>query len=118
MASRSWRAPVESLEMENDRIAAMHVDGKEHRFDVLYSALGLKYRSDLALSLGAEHDPSGGLIVDSHCQTTVKGLYAAGDIVRGSTRSWSAWAMPPWPRPISTTIANCRPRTSPAARER
>jgi len=75
--------PVESLEIENDRISALHVGGEEHRFDVLYSALGLKYRSDLALSLGAEHDPKGSLIVDSHCQTSVKGLYAAGDIVRG-----------------------------------
>jgi thioredoxin reductase (NADPH) len=76
-------APVESLAMENDRISAVNVAGKEHRFDVLYSALGLKYRSDLAIALGAEHDPTGSLIVDSHCQTTVKGLYAAGDIVRG-----------------------------------
>jgi thioredoxin reductase (NADPH) len=76
-------AAVETLDLQGDRIAALNVDGQEHRFDVLYSALGLKYRSDLAISLGAEHDPSGGLIVDSHCQTTVKGLYAAGDIVRG-----------------------------------
>ncbi|MEE1654779.1 NAD(P)/FAD-dependent oxidoreductase [Microvirga sp. CF3062] len=76
-------APVESLSMEHDRISAVNVAGTEHRFDVLYSALGLKYRSDLAISLGAEHDPSGSLIVDSHCQTSVKGLYAAGDIVRG-----------------------------------
>ncbi|MBM1171006.1 NAD(P)/FAD-dependent oxidoreductase [Microvirga arabica] len=76
-------APVEALAMENDRISAVNVAGKEHRFDVLYSALGLKYRSDLAIALGAEHDPTGSLIVDSHCQTTVKGLYAAGDIVRG-----------------------------------
>ena len=76
-------ASVESLDMEGDRIAALHVGGKEHRFDVLYSALGLQYRSDLALSLGAEHDASGSLTVDEHCQTSVKGLYAAGDIVRG-----------------------------------
>jgi thioredoxin reductase (NADPH) len=76
-------AAVETLDLQGDRIAALNVDGQEHRFDVLYSALGLKYRSDLAISLGAEHDPSGGLIVDTHCQTTVKGLYAAGDIVRG-----------------------------------
>jgi len=76
-------APVESLEVENDRISAVNVAGREYRFDVLYSALGLKYRSDLAIALGAEQDPSGSLIVDSHCQTSVKGLYAAGDIVRG-----------------------------------
>lgn len=75
--------PVESLDMEAERIAAVHVGGREHRFDVLYSALGLKYRTDLAVSLGAEHEPSGSLIVDSHCQTSVEGLYAAGDIVRG-----------------------------------
>jgi thioredoxin reductase (NADPH) len=75
--------PVESLDMEDDRIAAVHVNGEGHRFDVLYSALGLKYRSDLALSLGAEHDPTGSLMVDHHCETSVKGLYAAGDIVRG-----------------------------------
>ncbi|HZH53163.1 MAG TPA: NAD(P)/FAD-dependent oxidoreductase [Microvirga sp.] len=76
-------APVEALDMDGDRIAAMNVNGQEYRFDVLYSALGLKYRSDLALSLGAEHDPKGSLVVDGHCQTSVKGLYAAGDIVRG-----------------------------------
>jgi len=76
-------APVERLDLDGDRIAALHAGGQELRFDVLYSALGLKYRSDLALSLDAEHDSSGGLIVDGHCQTSVKGLYAAGDIVRG-----------------------------------
>jgi thioredoxin reductase (NADPH) len=57
--------------------------GEEHHFDVLYSALGLKYRTDLAIALGAQHDSSGALVVDSHSQTTIKGLYAAGDIVRG-----------------------------------
>ena len=84
-------APIESLDLENDRICAVNVAGKEHRFDVLYSALGLKYRSDLAISLGAAHDPSGCLLVDSHCQTSVKGLYAAGDIVRGA--SLVVWAI-------------------------
>ncbi|HEY8613496.1 MAG TPA: FAD-dependent oxidoreductase, partial [Roseomonas sp.] len=57
--------------------------GEEHRFETLYSALGLKVRSDLALSLGAEHDEAGALIVDEHNRTTVPGLYAAGDVVRG-----------------------------------
>ncbi|QFU15906.1 NAD(P)/FAD-dependent oxidoreductase [Microvirga thermotolerans] len=80
---RVVEAPVERLDLEGDRIAALHAGGTELRFDVLYSALGLKYRSDLALSLGAEHDASGGLVVDGHCQTSVKGLYAAGDIVSG-----------------------------------
>lgn len=76
--------PVAALDVQGDRIAAIRTGGgQEHRFDVLYSALGLKYRSDLAIALGALHDPSGALIVDDHNQTTVRGLYAAGDIVRG-----------------------------------
>ena len=29
--------------------------GQEHRFEVLYSALGLRLRSDLAIALGAKH---------------------------------------------------------------
>jgi thioredoxin reductase (NADPH) len=76
--------PVAALEVRQGRIAALRTGGgTEHRFDVLYSALGLHYRSELAVTLGARHDPSGALETDLHNQTTVKGLYAAGDIVRG-----------------------------------
>ncbi len=81
---RVVEAPVAALDVQGDRIAAIRVGGgEEHRFDVLYSALGLTYRSELGIALGARHDPSGALLVDAHNQTTVKGLYAAGDIVRG-----------------------------------
>lgn len=77
-------APIRALDMRDGRIAALRLQGgEEYCFDILYSALGLKYRSDLAIALGAEHDEAGALAVDGHGQTTVKGLYAAGDIVRG-----------------------------------
>ncbi len=75
--------PVTGLDIRDGRIAALRSGGAEHRFEVLYSALGLHYRSELALGLGAEQDASGALLVDEHAQTTVRGLYAAGDIVRG-----------------------------------
>jgi thioredoxin reductase (NADPH) len=52
-------------------------------YDVLYSALGTRLRSQLALDLGAQADEDGALIVDAHQKTTVSGLYAAGDVVRG-----------------------------------
>lgn len=78
------REPVAALEVEGDRIAAIRTgDGQEMRFDTLYSALGLKLRSDLALSLGAKADETGAIVVDDHCRTSVPGLYAAGSIVRG-----------------------------------
>jgi thioredoxin reductase (NADPH) len=76
--------PVSDLDIEGDRITAIRTgSGREHRFEVLYSALGLKLRSDLGIALGAEHDEDGALLVDDHNRTTVKGLYAAGGVVRG-----------------------------------
>ncbi|MCI0755820.1 NAD(P)/FAD-dependent oxidoreductase [Teichococcus vastitatis] len=76
-------SPVDTLEIQGDRITALRIDGAETGFDVLYSALGLRFRTELAFALGAQHDDTGALIVDDHNQTTVSGLYAAGAIVRG-----------------------------------
>ena len=76
--------PVKSLEVEGERITVLRTeDGAEHRFEILYSALGLTLRSELAVSLGAEHDGTGALTVDAHNRTTVPGLYAAGGVVKG-----------------------------------
>ncbi|MGK7869477.1 NAD(P)/FAD-dependent oxidoreductase [Falsiroseomonas sp. E2-1-a20] len=76
--------PIAGLEMADGQIAALRFgDGAALRFEVLYSALGLEYRNALAAKLGAAQDPSGALLVDEHAQTTVPGLYAAGDVVRG-----------------------------------
>jgi thioredoxin reductase (NADPH) len=76
-------SPIDALEIRDDRIAALRIDGASMSFDVLYSALGLRFRTGLALALGAQHDDTGALTVDHHNQTTVPGLYAAGAIVRG-----------------------------------
>ena len=58
-------------------------DGATHEFDVLYAALGARPRSALAASLGARLDPQGGIVVDAHCRTSVRGVFAAGDVVSG-----------------------------------
>jgi thioredoxin reductase (NADPH) len=76
--------PVGYLDVEGDRITAIRTgSGTEHRFEVLYSALGLKPRSDLGTVLGAKADETGALLVDDHNRTSVSGLYAAGGVVRG-----------------------------------
>ena len=56
-------------------------DGAELRFDTLYPSLGSRMRAELAVSLGARCTEEGDIKVDSHQQTTVPGLYAAGDVV-------------------------------------
>ena len=76
--------PVQELGVEDDRITVLRtIGGREYHFEVLYSALGLKLRSELAITLGAQHDETGALSVDEHNRTTVSGLYAAGGVVRG-----------------------------------
>ncbi|HEY4030559.1 MAG TPA: NAD(P)/FAD-dependent oxidoreductase [Caulobacteraceae bacterium] len=57
--------------------------GETHRFDLLYSAFGITPRLELVRDLAPDLDADGRLVVDSHQQTSVAGLYAAGDIVRG-----------------------------------
>jgi thioredoxin reductase (NADPH) len=58
-------------------------DGRRLEFDVLYPALGLTHASQLATDLGAKAQEDGQLEVDDHLQTTVPGLYAAGDVAAG-----------------------------------
>jgi thioredoxin reductase (NADPH) len=55
-------------------------DGQVLDFDTLYPALGLEHQCGLATALGARVVPNGQLEVDAHQQTTVDGLYAAGDV--------------------------------------
>ena len=75
--------PIVALDHKGDAIGALRTAQQELRFDILYSALGLRYRSELGLALGARHDERNALWVDEHCQTSVKGLYAIGDVVIG-----------------------------------
>jgi thioredoxin reductase (NADPH) len=79
--------PVSEISVEGDAIAAWRMKGGEvHRFDAMYTALGLRMRSELARGVGAEHDEDGALIVDPHQRTSIRGLYAAGDVVTGLTQ--------------------------------
>jgi len=55
-------------------------DGQVLEFDTLYPALGLQHQCALATALGARSRADGQLEVDAHQQTTVDGLYAAGDV--------------------------------------
>jgi thioredoxin reductase (NADPH) len=76
-------SPVAEVAAEGDAVVLHTQDGRRHRFEVLYTALGLHARSDLAKALGAEQDKDGALIVSEHQQTSVEGLYAVGDVVQG-----------------------------------
>jgi thioredoxin reductase (NADPH) len=78
------RVSIGSIHLEEDGVTALGADdGEIHRFDVVYSAFGTRSQSALARTLGARMDEAGRLYVDEHQETSVSGLYAAGDLVRG-----------------------------------
>ncbi|HZV85644.1 MAG TPA: NAD(P)/FAD-dependent oxidoreductase, partial [Brevundimonas sp.] len=76
-------APIENVQLEGDRVTALSWGGAFRSFDLLYSALGTSPNADLAEAVGARLGEDGRLFVDAHQQTSVPGLYSAGDVVRG-----------------------------------
>jgi thioredoxin reductase (NADPH) len=76
--------PLTTIEVVNEKIQTLCFNNNQsQKFDTIYSALGAKIRTDLAINLGATHLDNQCLIVDKHQQTSVPGFYAAGDIVSG-----------------------------------
>jgi thioredoxin reductase (NADPH) len=73
-------APLRFTETE---VRLAEPGGRGRTFDHLYLALGCEMQSGLAIAAGAGHDDVGNLVVDTHQMTSVAGLYAAGDVVRG-----------------------------------
>lgn len=73
---------LSELRIDEDRVTLHSARGKRN-FDVVYLALGCSPQHDLACSLRASCDEHGALEVNAHQETSVPGLYAAGDVVRG-----------------------------------
>lgn len=75
---------IDGMRYAGDRSVEIAFDGgRAERFDVVYAALGTCVNSELARGLGAARTEQGELKVDAHLQTSVDGLYAAGDVVEG-----------------------------------
>ena len=70
------------IDLTADRKARVRLaDGSEQLFATVYPALGCRTRSELAIAVGARLTDAGDIVVDAHQQTSVPGLYAAGDVV-------------------------------------
>lgn len=81
---RLIEGPITEVVLNNDQLTALaFTDHGRLEFDAVYTALGVDPRTELAVKAGARMGDDRRLIVDDHQQTTVPGLYAAGDMVRG-----------------------------------
>ncbi len=79
-----FHTALESVSLAEDEVTAVCTEGGQpNHFDIIYSAFGVTAQTDLARQLGATLDEDGRLYVGRHQETSVDGLYAAGDVVRG-----------------------------------
>lgn len=74
--------PCGGYAIEGDEFALDTARGRM-AFDSVYPALGSRIRSHLAVEAGARASEDGCLEVDDHQRTSVPGLFAAGDVVKG-----------------------------------
>lgn len=74
--------PCGGYAIEEDQLAVDTAAGRL-LFDSIYPALGSQIRSELALAAGARGTDDGCIVTDEHQRTTLPGLYAAGDVVKG-----------------------------------
>lgn len=76
--------PISEVQISGKQIIGLKTqDGHVLCFDTLYSVLGSMVLSGIATQLGAKCDESGNLIVGNNMETSVEGLFAAGDVVHG-----------------------------------
>ncbi|HEY0034071.1 MAG TPA: NAD(P)/FAD-dependent oxidoreductase [Devosia sp.] len=77
-------SPVLGVSMTHAMKPVIHTeDGEDHHADVVYPMLGEKARSDLAVAMGANTSDCNEIEVDEYQCTSVPGLYAIGDVVKG-----------------------------------
>ncbi len=74
--------PCGGYAIEGDQLALDTATGRM-AFDSVYPALGSRIRSRLAVAAGARATDEGCLEVDDHQRTSIPGLFAAGDVVKG-----------------------------------
>jgi thioredoxin reductase (NADPH) len=74
--------PCGGFAIDGERISFTTADGRK-AFDSVYPALGSHIRSELAVEAGAKASADGCLEVDEHQETSIPGLFAAGDVVKG-----------------------------------
>ena len=74
--------PCGDYAIEDGQLALRTASSWE-RFDTAYPALGSDIRSELAVDLGADASEEGCIRVGQHMETSIPGLFAAGDVVLG-----------------------------------
>jgi thioredoxin reductase (NADPH) len=79
---RVVESPLKQVVPTDAGIGLLFSEGEVLKLDALYVGFGVHVRSALAKNLGARCDESGYVEVDARQQSSIAGLYAAGDVVQ------------------------------------
>lgn len=109
---RRVAGPCGGYAIEDGQLALDTGDGRM-TFDSVYPALGSVVRSGLAAKVGAKLTDTDCVIVDDHMETSIPGLFAAGDVVVGLDQISNAMGQA---GVASTTIRNHLARDKPLRR--
>lgn len=78
------QASISSVAVHEHGVTAVCLaDGEPRAFDLVYSSFGVTPQVKLARGLGVALDEQGRIRVGDHQETSVPGVFAAGDVVRG-----------------------------------
>lgn len=78
---RVIETPVTAIADEGDGIRIILADGTDHRRQAAYvRPVRMQFHNELAVQLGCELEEAGSIKVDEFQQTTVPGVFAAGDV--------------------------------------
>jgi thioredoxin reductase (NADPH) len=73
--------PCAGLSATDHQCVVKHEDGSESTFDTVYPVLGALPESSLAADLGVHLSDNGEIDVDAHNESSLKNVFAAGDVV-------------------------------------
>lgn len=72
--------PITSLHRDGDGVRILFGDGQEEKLAALYARGSYHFNNELAVQLGCALGETGSVQVDEMQQTTVPGIFAAGDL--------------------------------------
>jgi thioredoxin reductase (NADPH) len=75
------RCPLLALSVEGDCILAHLASGESYDVGTLYPAMGATPRTELVANLGVATEKEGCIVADAHQETSVRNIFAAGDVV-------------------------------------
>lgn len=99
----------------DDQGLSLTCEKKRRAFASVYPALGSDIHSELARTFAADLTEDGCIVVDAHQRTSVRGLYAAGDVVLGLDQISHAMGEA---GVAATTLRNDLAKISPLVREK